>query len=203
MKKYLGAAIIFLVVLMFVGIMYYEQYKNNQANDTPSVALNTPALQTYTNTKFGYQVKYPGDWSMREFPDTQTGAGFQPLSSPKDIASECITVDARGTAADEYNTAFSDYVKKAAAVEIQNYEKLNSIQTIVTASGSVGYETTWIYRTMSGQEKVSLPITYFENNKTIEVNNNQLKFKTVQISLNDIHCESTYAEMLSSFAILQ
>ena len=139
MKKYLVIAIIFLAALMFGGIAYYKQYKSATINNLPPVVTDAPTWQTYTNTKFGYQVKYPGDWSMREFPDTQTGAGFQPQSSPKDIASECITVDARGTAANEYNTTFSDYVKKAAVVEIQNYEKLNSIKTVKTASGLVGY----------------------------------------------------------------
>lgn len=159
--------------------------------------------QAYTNNKFGYSVDYPSDWTFREFPDTQTGAGFRPLNSSDEIASECVTVDARGTAANEYDTPFDEYVKKAGATEIQNYEKLNSIKPITTADGSIGYETTWIYKSFDGPEKVSLPITYFENQKTIQTQNSQLKYKTVQITLNDKNCEEIYNQIISTFDILK
>jgi hypothetical protein len=160
-----------------------------------------PDWQTYENAKFGYSVDYPSSWTFREFPDTQTGAGFRPLSSPDDIASECVAADARGTAENEYNTPFDEYVKRAAVVEIQNYEKLNSIEPVTTTSGLVGYKTTWIYRTFSGQEKISLPITYFENEKIVQAGNGQLKYKTVQITLNNEDCEETYNQMLSTLKL--
>lgn len=157
--------------------------------------------QTYINEKFGYSVNYPNSWTFREFPDTKMGAGFRPLSSPEDIASECVNVDARGTAENEYNTPFDEYVKRAAAVEIQGFEKLNSIKPIRTASGLTGYETTWIYKNITGQERISLPITYFEHKKTIQETFGPLKFKTVQITLNDISCEGIYNQMLSTFKV--
>lgn len=160
-----------------------------------------PDWQTYKNTKFGYSVDYPGDWTFREFPDTQTGAGFRPLNSPEEIASECITVDERGTAGNEYNTSFDEYVKRAAIVEIQGYEKLNSITSVTATAGLVGYETTWIYRAIDGQEKNSLPITYFENEKTVQSENGQLRYKTVQITLNNEDCEGTYSQMLSTLKL--
>lgn len=161
--------------------------------------ITKPDWQTYVNTKFGYSINYPGNWTFREFPDTQTGAGFRPLDSPDEIASECVTVDERGTAANEYNTPLDEYAKKAAIVEIQDYEKLNSIATVTTTAGSVGYETTWLYRTMTGQEKVSLPIAYFENDRQ----DNQLKYKTVQITLNSEDCEGTYGQMLPTLKLLK
>jgi hypothetical protein len=172
-------------------------------SDSTFRIIKSTDWQTYVNNKFGYGINYPDSWAFREFPDTQTGAGFRPSSSPNDVASECISVDERGTAANEYNTPFNEYVKKAAAVEIQGYERLNSIKSITTTSGLVGFETTWIYRTMNGQEKVSLPITYFENKKTIQTGNSQLKYKTVQVSLNDENCVGTYNQMLSTFELLK
>jgi hypothetical protein len=162
-----------------------------------------PDWQTYGNTKFSYSIDYPRDWTFREFPDTQTGAGFRPLNGPEEIASECITIDERGTAGNEYSTPFDEYVKRAAIVEIQGYEKLNSIRSVTTTVGLVGYETTWVYRAMDGQEKVSLPITYFENEKTIQTGNGQLKYKTVQITLNNEDCEGTYNQMLSTLKLLE
>lgn len=151
--------------------------------------------QTYVNKKFGYSIDYPVNWVFREFPDTQSGAGFRPQNSSSDIASECITIDERGTAANEYVTPFADYVKKAAATEIQGYEKLNSIETITTASGIVGYETAWLYKNINGQEEISLPITYFNNKKIV----GGMRYKTTQIILNNKDCQAIYDQMLSTF----
>ena len=153
--------------------------------------------KSYQNNKFGYQISYPDDWTYREFPDTQTGAGFRPQISPDDIASECVTIDERGTAENKYGTPFSEYVKTAAITEIQGYEKLNSIEPVTTASGLTGYMTTWIYKNMTGQEKTSLPITYFDNPKT----SGQLKYKTVQIILNSQDCEGVYNQMISTLRL--
>ena len=153
---------------------------------------------TYTNEKFGYSVDYPPDWTFREFPDTKDGAGFRPMNSPDDVSSECVSVAERGTADGGYGAMFSDYVRKAAVIEIQNYLRLNSISPIGTESGIIGYKTTWDYRLFGGEEKVSLPITYFENEKE----KGGLKYKTVQISLNDESCEEAYGQMLPTFRIL-
>lgn len=155
--------------------------------------------QTHINDDAGYSVDYPSTWIFRDFPDTKTGTGFRPAGSLDDVSSECVTIDARGTAESEYDTPFGEYVERAAVVEIQNYEELHSIKPVMTASGLVGYETTWIYMDFRGQEKVSLPITYFENKKTIWLGNNSLKCKTVQIVLNDDSCKEVYNEMLLTF----
>lgn len=165
--------------------------------------VKSAELQTYTNKKLGYSIDYPASWTFREFPDTQTGAGFRPGSSPEDVAAECITIDTRGTAGNEYSTPFEDYVKKAAIVEIQGFEKLNSVESVETANGLVGYKITWIYKDIRGQEKVSLPITYFNFEKTVEVKDSKLKLKTVQISLNSSDCEGIYNQMLLSFKLAE
>ncbi|MFA5355634.1 MAG: hypothetical protein WC302_02830 [Candidatus Paceibacterota bacterium] len=158
-------------------------------------AIKSTSWQTYINQDFGYSIDYPSTWTFREFPDTKTGAGFRPLNSADGVASECIVVSARGTAENEYNTPFYDYVQRAAAVEIQNYERLDSIEPVETASGLLGYRTTWVYRTFDGQEKSSLPIAYFDNKKT----SGQLKYKTVQIALETEDCMEIYNQMLPSF----
>ncbi len=185
-----------LIVILGLGYVIYRQYKNGDVK-------NTADWQTYKNEEFGYSVNYPNTWTFREFPSTKSGAGFRSLSSVEDIASECINIDARGTAENEYNAPFEEYVKKATVVEIQNYEKLNSIKSITTDSGLIGYETTWTYKVINGQEKVSLPITYFENKKIVQVGDNQLKYKTVQISLNNEACGKVYNQMLSTFVLMK
>jgi hypothetical protein len=204
MKKTLLSLTLIVLILALGGVIYW-QYKNTATRNAPSVSPQnkTANWQTYLNKKFGYSIDYPGDWIFRKFPDTQTGAGFRPLNSPAEIASECITVDERGTAGNEYNTPFDEYVKKAAIVEIQDYETLNSIKSVTTTAGLVGYETMWIYKTMDGQEKTSLPITYFENEKIVKAENSQLKYKTVQIILNDENCEETYNQMLFTLKLLE
>jgi hypothetical protein len=189
-----------------LGITSYKSVPvTDPVSDESDAVFNIvkPVWQTYANEKFGYSADYPNNWIFREFPDTQTGAGFRPLASPNEIASECVVVDARGTAGNEYDTLFGEYVKKSAVIEIQNYEKLNSIEPIMTDSGLAGYKATWIYRTMAGEEKISLPIAYFENKKTVQMENGQLKYKTVQIALNSQDCEIIYNQMLSTFKLLK
>jgi hypothetical protein len=163
--------------------------------------VKSAGWQTYINEGFGYSINYPIEWAFREFPDTKSGAGFRPLSSLEEIESECINIDARGTAENEYNTPFDEYVKVAAIAEIQGYEKLNSIESVTTTSGLAGFKTTWIYKIIDGQEKISLPITYFENKKTVQMENGQLKYKTIQTTLNNKDCEEIYNKMLPTFRI--
>ncbi len=186
-----------------LGITAYESIPVtnpvSDESDAPFHIVKGAIWQTYANDKFGYRVDYPNDWVFRQFPDTGTGAGFRPQNSPDDIASECVTVDARGTAENEYNTPFADYVKKAAAVEIQGFGKIDSIAPIMTVDGLTGYEATWIYRDMRGQEKTSLPITYFDNQKAVAGQ----KYKTVQITLNSEDCRGIYEKMLPTFRLIK
>lgn len=189
-------------ITSYVSLPITDEAVSDESNAIFNIVKNS-GLQTYANKELGYSIDYPTNWTFREFPDTQSGAGFRPLSSLDDIASECINIDARGAAENEYNIAFNAYVKKAAVSEIQNYEKLNSIESILTTDGLTGYKTTWIYKSMDGQEKTSLPITYFENKKTIQEKDSQLKYKTVQVILNDLSCEKVYNQMLSTFKLLK
>ena len=197
MKKTLLKIIVTLFVVTAVILAIFFIFLKKQSEILPQ--NKTAGWLTYGNEKFGYSVNYPNDWVFREFPDTQTGAGFRPLSSPEEISSECVTIDLRSAPTNYSDIPFVEYVRKAAVEEIQNYEKLNSMESVTTTSGIVGYKTTWLYRTMGGQEKISLPITYFENNKTVQMNYGLFKAKTVQIILNGENCEDTYNSMISSF----
>lgn len=183
--------ILAIIVSVCAGAAYFQSKSTEGKEEEKSDYL------TYTNEEFGYSVDYPSDWTFREFPDTKDGAGFRPMNSPEKISSECVSVAERGTAEGEYGTMFSDYVRKAAIVEIQNYLRLNAIVPVEAESGIIGYKTTWDYRLFGGEEKVSLPITYFDNEKE----KNGLRYKTVQISLNDENCESAYDKMILSFKV--
>ncbi|MDD5569131.1 MAG: hypothetical protein PHG23_01835 [Candidatus Pacebacteria bacterium] len=197
-----NSLIIILALIIVIGGLACWHYKDVIVKDVEPQD-ETIGWKIYQNDKFGYSIGYPSDWTYREFPDTKTGAGFRPLSSPAEITSECIVVDERGTAENEYNVPFNEYVKEAAIVEIQNYEKLNSIEAVTAANGIIGYKTTWIYRTMGGQEKISLPITYFDDKKTIETENGQIKYRTVQVVLENEACADIYNQMISTLKILQ
>ncbi len=169
---------------------------------TPANQGAATSWQIYENKTFGYSIAYPSDWTLREFPDTHTGAGFRPLQSAHDVASECITVDERSAPASDYMMPLDAYAKIAARMEIQGYETMQTIQSVTTTVGLVGYETTWLYRTVTGQENISLPITYIENNKTIQTPNGPMKYKTLQIILNNGDCKEVYDHMLSTVKLL-
>ena len=180
-----------------------SEHNNIYDNSDATFTIVKENWQTYINKELGYSIGYPASWVFREFPDTKSGAGFRLESSPDDIASECVAIDARVAPANESATPFEEYVRKAAAAEIQNYEKLNSIQAITTASGLVGYETTWIYKDVSGNEKVSLPIAYFDNKENKQAGQNQSNYKTIQVILNNKDCERVYSQMLLTFKFTQ
>lgn len=144
--------------------------------------------QTYYNQDFGYSVRYINDLTLREFPETKTGAGFRDTTS-----TECITISAREATS---TLPFDQYVRVAAAEEIQGFKRLNSIEKITTHTGLDGYKTAWEYTSLNGEEKISLPITYFEGPGDIQGTN----FKTIQLNLNDLNCEEVYEQMLYTFS---
>ena len=183
------------IVILGLIVAIYWQYRSSSI--TPPLneeeVLETELLQRqkYINNKFAYSLDYPESWTFREFPETKTGAGFRPLDSLDEIASECINVNAQEMIKD---IPFIEYVKEAAIIEIQNFERLNSIKTVITPEGLVGYETTWLYKDLSGEEKISLPITYFENK-----GNANYPRQLVQIILNQQDCQEVYDEMVLTF----
>lgn len=195
---------IFVAASIITGVVYWQ---NTKAPETVPQATETPtaqqaALLTYTNTKYGYSVQYPGSWETQVFPDTQTGANFFLKDSGGNFQSIIATIAIQGKPANAYDVPFAQYVKTAASQEIQGYGKLDSIKEVKTASGLVGYQTRWVVQSppmLSPEGKLakittatSQPITYFEipgDNKN-----------TLQVTLDDNEEEGAYNNMLRTVA---
>lgn len=178
---------IIFILLLLIGVGY-AVWQRSLSQKLPPSAVTNVSLQTYTNSKYGYQITYPSSLKIREFPDTGTGAGFRPADKPADPQYEVITVNVLPKVANEATTPLSEYAKIAAPLEIQNYQKLNSLEEIKTTSGEVGYKTTWL---IAGQRDVSLPITYF----ALPAPNT---YSTVQVSLSDKAYLSQYDQMITT-----
>ncbi len=169
---------------------------SRKATPAPEV-LTTPApdptagWKTYTNEKWGYSVKYPSDWTYREFPSTRDGAGFRPLDKPNDVRYEFIGIRLGKRALDSINIPFEEYVKRVAIEEIQNYQSLVSIEKVPTKDGLVGYKTTWNVRSLEGGIQESLPITYFDYKNS--------SGDTVQVSIENNDYMNIYNQILSTF----
>lgn len=190
-----SAAVIILGVVILIGLVFGAYYlrptkvtTGPQALPTSIVSIQKEAWRTYKNSKYGYAVDYPADWTLREFPDTQTGAGFK----PPDNENEVITIDAMGMVLDDRGVIpFSEYVKTAAKNEIQNYKSLATIKEVVTSSGLTGYETTWNVASLRGPAYVSSPRTYFPLPE-------KYGQKTLQFTLDFDNYADVYHKMLDS-----
>ena len=160
----------------------------------PQVVKNskTPlAWKTYTNTKYGYSIDYPSDWTVREFPDSKTGASFYPPNKPVIIQSDAISINVNQKVfSDPSAGTFEEYAKVAGKNEVQGYGNSVTFGKITTASGLVGYKATW---QMMGKDE-SGPFGYFEiphNSKQI------LEFLGVKGENSDI-----YEQMLKTIHFL-
>ncbi|MCD4705859.1 hypothetical protein K8R61_02135 [bacterium] len=118
----------------------------------------------YRNEEYGYSIRYPKDWSEREFPNTKTGADL--------TGNNCkIIIDAGGAGGEEHlNDPFDEYIY-IAHLGTQNVESLNTIEKIITDSNIEGYITTW-----NGSRGISSEIVYFEANKQ-----GHFKLKVIEI----------------------
>lgn len=205
MKKN-GFAPIIILVIVILGVVGYFGYKGfplkhqlvNIFSPSPStVSSPTATWKTYINTKYNYSIKYPDNWTFREFPDTQTGAGFRLANEPNDLNHEYISIDISNRSSDLQALPFEEYVKMGAIEEIQNFMSLASIEKIVTEAGLVGYKTTWNVQMMgevSGKTSISSPITYFDTKNAIG--------DTIQVKGN-INYLDIYNQMLLTFKFIK
>jgi hypothetical protein len=195
LSKWIIAVIAVLILFLVIAGGVIVKTQNIPAAQAPSITpipITNPTAtwKTYSNTKYNYLIDYPSDWSLREFPDTKDGAGFNPLDKPGyPDRSESITISAGQKIGNYVNDTFEDYVKIAASQEIQNYNKLASIKKVTTAAGIIGYETTWMV-----QSTESLPISYFE----LPGNKNLL----VRFYLNKPEDLAIYEKMLSTLKFI-
>ncbi|MBI4035373.1 hypothetical protein HY383_00330 [Candidatus Daviesbacteria bacterium] len=149
-------------------------------------------FKVYTNTEYGYSIKYPRDWEVREF-DSKRGAAFRPVNKPNNPSFEYINIDEIDKIPDLVNRPLEEYAKVAATKEFQNYKRLNSFTRVTSKTGLVGYQTTWKVTPLGGgEETISGPITYFD------VSNMRT---TIQIKLTNYDYLDLYHEMLQTLSV--
>ncbi len=199
MKGFSAAILLILVAIASVTVFFLYINKGSQPAQNISQA-SLVKMKVYTNTEYGYQISYPDTLAYREFPDTNTGAGFRPVNLPEDPQYEVITINFSEKNADMANDPLADYAAVAATIQIQNYQKLNSINPVMAQNGITGYQTTWMVSPIPilGSSEVqtpsvSLPITYFD------LPNAKLP-STVQVSLSDEKYVNDYETMIKTFS---
>lgn len=196
--------VILLVVVGCSAFLYFRYHSSpksvvNTESSDKLVPPTAPQFKTYTNTKYGFSIQYPETLVVREYPDTKDGAGFRPANTPEDPMNEVIDIRVSEKTPDMAKDSLADFAKVAATIEIQNYQKLNSIKELKTNSGIVGYATTWDVidsapagSSESAKINVSTPITYFDLTKAQEPS-------TVQVTLGDKNYSSDYEAMIKTF----
>ncbi len=173
--KFIVVAILGLILV--IGIVFLQLNQNQNQNQVPSVpnamteeetSSNSEvplSWNTYTNTKHQYSIDYPTSWNKTESPSGD-GVSFNPQNSVKtEGMTDEITVYVGQKTMTENELTFEEYVKVAAIQEIQNYNKLASVEPIALSNGSVGYKTTWMVQSIVNNgsgESESAPITYFQ-----------------------------------------
>ena len=174
----------------------WETNNNNEV-------IGTENWKTYINKKNGYSIKYPTNWTYREYPDIQTGAGFRPLDNTKNIK-EVISINIFDKGLGNLDTTFEDYLKKVCS---QTHSgggdtSLNTINRIITQTNEIGYIITcnvspigYFGPTPEKEENpnpaLSLPDTYFNTQNPQE--------NLIQITLNMNSYLNTYKAMLLTF----
>ena len=131
-----------------------------QPSPTEIAAPQKEEWKTYLNKNHHYAIAYPPDWTYREFPNTQSGAGFRLASKPDDLCCETITIDYMPKMENAKDLSFEKYVQ-VAGQGIQGFENIQSSQKITTDSGIVGYTTTWNVQSLDGKQTISAPLTFF------------------------------------------
>lgn len=167
------ATLTFVILVSAIITVFFLQNNKTATNQNTRPTLPTEITnanwKTYTNAKYNYSINYPNNWTIREFPDSNDGAAFNPADKPGyPDKSDSISISVGQKIGNYINYTLEEYAKVAGA-EIQNYNNLASIKKLTTEDGVVGYETTWMVQPMSimgrppeGTESESLPITYFE-----------------------------------------
>lgn len=94
--------------------------------------------KVYHNTDFGFSVNYPADYRAKEIKWLKESTGVE-----LEKKGAYVTVRAMAAGTMYENMSFDRYVRIAAASEIQNYEKLVSIESFTSEYGIKGYKTYW------------------------------------------------------------
>lgn len=185
-----------IVYFLFLQPILFPATAPSKPDETLSPTVVTEQVKTYTNEKYGYSVSYPGTMNAYQFPDSQSGANFD---------GGIYVVDVSQKGGNPPYPSIDQYAKTAATMEIQNFQKLNSIKTVTTDSGLIGYQTTWIVgpppmlnppTDYQSQTSISAPITYFA------VPNNDSLVLVFRINTDKVSEEQlkTYNEMIKTIS---
>ncbi|MFA4967829.1 MAG: hypothetical protein WC624_06410, partial [Candidatus Margulisiibacteriota bacterium] len=101
-------------------------------------AMASDKMLTYQNQDFGFAVDYPSTYRLDEIKWVKESTGVT-LSTKE----SSITVQAMPTGTNYANVPFDEYVRIAASSEIQNFNKLASIESFVSDYMIKGYKTWW------------------------------------------------------------
>jgi hypothetical protein len=198
-----GNSIIILILLTALivlggGFLLNQKYQfiKIPSNETSKTSSNTVP---YKSPKFKYQIEYSKIFSFSENSETGDVLLF-PSDKPAVNGNEAILITVHHKSGDEETSKrpLAEYAKTAATEEIQNYNELNSIETITTKSGEIGYKTTWNRSgpfvngvELNTKHEPSDPITYFGFPKE--------PYYTAQFYLQDKKYLSEYNQILNSF----
>ncbi len=138
--------------------------------------------KVYDNADFGFSVNYPADYRAKEIKWVKEKTGVE-----LDKKGAYLTVRAMGAGTMYEDMPFDQYVKIAAASEIQNYDKLVSIESFTSEYGIKGYKTFWeviVHEDTDGGEldytTIAGPIFYFPPAKKQKLGEQPVK--TIMIS---------------------
>jgi inhibitor of cysteine peptidase len=90
------------------------------------------------NPDFGFSLVCPVSYQVKEIKWVKELTGFS-LQQPAGT----VTVQAMGAGTDYEKMPFDQYVRIAAAAEIQNFDKLTSLESFTSEYGIKGYKTYW------------------------------------------------------------
>ena len=139
-----------------MGLLFLPLMLVGCANENDNTA-------TYKNPDFGFAVDYPNDYKAKESKWLK-----ESISLELQKKGGTITLQAMGAGTLYEGMPFDQYVKIAASVEIQNFEKLISSESFVSDYGVDGYKTYWLVVDHEDTDKGSFdttreagPIYYF------------------------------------------
>ncbi len=189
MKKSIWIVLLIMLVLGACALLLQTKAANTYSfSSLSSSSKPKQSMQLYTNAENEFQISYPSDWMYRSY---EGGVGFQPKEKPTGSQYEYISISISPKPGSMASLPFAQYVKVAAQNEIQNYQKLASLQSFSTADGQKGYLTTWMVQPLGGGKPTeSLPIAYLpaRNSKN-----------TIEVFLNDKKYMDVFTNMLSTF----
>jgi inhibitor of cysteine peptidase len=112
--------------------------------------------KSYKNSDFGFSINYPSGYQAKEIKWARGAVGVELLKNGKGV----LSLQAMPTGTNYAGMPFKNYIKIAASVEIQNYTKLLSIETIVSDYDITGYKTYWLVIEHEDTDRGEINSTY-------------------------------------------